>query len=68
MLLSFALIVALSLNNAPTWLIVMAYLVNWPYSGFILVAVWRASATSKPLHREITRAIALLWLIFALIV
>lgn len=63
-LLSLGLIVILAINGAQTWAIVVAYLSNWPYTGFIVVAVWRAAARSTPLRRVLSRAIALIWLAF----
>lgn len=67
-LLILGLIVILALNGAPTWAIVLAYLSNWPYSGFVVVAVWRAAANSTPTLRGLSRALALLWLAFSLLV
>lgn len=68
MLVSLGLVVILALNGAPTWPIVVAYLINWPYSGFVVIAVWRAAAKSTPALRGLSRAIALLWLALSLVV
>jgi hypothetical protein len=67
-LLILGLIVILALNGAPTWAIVLAYLSNWPYSGFVVIAVWRAAARSTPTLRGLSRAFALVWLAFGLLV
>jgi hypothetical protein len=68
MLASLGLILILAMNGAPTWAIVVAFLINWPYSGFVVVAVWRAAAGSTPFVRGLARATALLWLALSLII
>lgn len=67
-LVSLALIVVLALNNAPTPLLVIAYIANWPYSFFAAFAVWKASLNSGPVQRGLARSAALAWLVFALVV
>jgi hypothetical protein len=68
MLLSLGLVLIMALNGAPTWPIIVAYVINWPYSGFVVVAVWRAAGKSRPALRVLSRAIALLWLAFSVVV
>ncbi len=50
---SLALTVALALHDAPTALLVAAYLANWPYSMFAVVAVWRATEKPGLPYREV---------------
>ena len=68
MLVSLGLILILAMNGAPTWAIIVAYLINWPYSGFVVLAVWRAAASHRPAVRGLARAIAVLWLVLSLII
>ena len=68
MLVSLGLILVLAMNNAPTWAIVVAYLLNWPYSLFIVLAVWKAAASSAPATRFMAQTVALLWLVFSLVI
>jgi len=65
---SLGLILIAAINGAPTWVIVGAYVVNWPYSGFVVMAVWRAAARSAPGTRAASRAAALLWLALTILV
>jgi hypothetical protein len=65
---SVGLMLIAAVNGAPTWVIVGVYVVNWPYSGFVVMAVWKAAAWSTPGTRVVSRAVALVWLALSVLV
>ncbi|MGE0500948.1 MAG: hypothetical protein AB7I79_04725 [Rhizobiaceae bacterium] len=64
---SFAALVALGLKW-PAWAWIAVYLSPLPYNLFLVMAVWRTSASAAPGVAATARAGALAWLIIATLI